>query len=287
MSETPRKSLLALWLAVPFIAALAGIALLGTWIAQPTAAVTEAQATEAPAAPAQATLQKAGFTPEQTQELHKIIKDYLIANPEIFIDVQNALEEKMERDQADKLKVAITDNAAEIYRDPDAAVAGNPNGDITVVEFFDYNCGYCKRGLHDIIKLVESDPNVRVVFKELPILSKGSAEASRVALAARRQGKYWELHRGLLEAKGHMDEASALRIAEKLGLDMEKLKVDMASAEVTAEVEKSEALAKKMGVNGTPHFLVGNRAVPGAPEDLYQQLAKHVEELRKEGCNYC
>jgi predicted DsbA family dithiol-disulfide isomerase len=95
------------------------------------------------------------------------------------------------------------------------------------------------------------------------------------------------VHRALLEAKGHMDEASALRIAEKLGLDMDKLKTDMASAEVTAEVEKSEALAKKMGVNGTPHFLVGNRAVPGAPEDLYQQLAKHVQELRKEGCNYC
>lgn len=286
MSDTPRKSLLALWLAIPLIAALAGIALLGSWVVRP-AGITQVEADETSAAATTATLQTAGFTPEQTQQIHTIIKDYLIANPEIFLEVQNALEEKMERDQADKLKGAIAENAGEIYRDPNAALAGNPNGDITVVEFFDYNCGYCKRGLHDIIKLVESDPNVRVVFKELPILSKGSAEASRVALAARRQGKYWEVHRAMLEAKGHMDEAAALRIAEKQGLDMDKLKADMASPEVTAEVEKSEALAKKMGVNGTPHFLVGDRAVPGAPEDLYQQLAKHVEELRKQGCNYC
>ena len=121
----------------------------------------------------------------------------------------------MEKEQAEKLKVAIAENAAEIYREPKASVAGNPNGDITVVEFFDYNCGYCKRGLHDVIKLVDTDPKVRVVFKELPILSKGSEEASRVALAAGRQGKYWEIHQAMLGAKGHMDEAAALKIAEK------------------------------------------------------------------------
>jgi protein-disulfide isomerase len=287
MSETPRKSLLALWLAVPLIAALAGIALIGSWAVRP-AAVTDAEAGVTAPSPAPAKLARpAGFTPEQTQQIQAIIKDYLIANPEIFIEVQTALEEKMEREQAEKLKVAIAENAAEIYRAPDAALVGNPNGDITVVEFFDYNCGFCKRGLHDVIKLVESDPNVRVVFKELPILSKGSAEAARVALAAKRQGKYWDMHRAMLEAKGHMDEAAALRLAEKLGLDMERLKKDMASAEVTADVERSEALAKKMGVNGTPHFLIGDRAIPGAPEDLYQQLSKNVEELRKQGCNYC
>jgi len=121
----------------------------------------------------------------------------------------------------------------------------------------------------------------------LPILSKGSEEASRVAIAAGKQGKYWDMHKAMLEAKGVMNEANALQIATKLGLDIDKLKKDMASPEVQAEIEKSEALAKKMGVNGTPHFLVGNRAIPGAPEDLYEQLAKHVGELRKEGCSYC
>jgi protein-disulfide isomerase len=281
-----------LWLAVPAIAALALLVLIGTSaVKAPVMTVAEADATAAPAStpmptPAKMT-EQARFSPDQKQQIEEIIKDYLVANPEIFLEVQTALEAKMEKDQAAKLKVAITENAAEIYRAPDASVAGNANGDITVVEFFDYNCGYCKRGLVDVVKLVDSDPNVRVVFKELPILSKGSEEAARVALAAKKQGKYWELHKAMLSAKGHLDEATALRIAEKLGLDMDKLKADVASSEVAAEVAQSEALAKKMGVNGTPHFLVGDRAIPGAPEDLYQQLSHNVQELRKQGCSYC
>ncbi|HET6320778.1 MAG TPA: DsbA family protein [Hyphomicrobium sp.] len=297
MSVTPRPPLLrvlaekrAAWLTIPAIAALAGLVLLGQSVVT-TPATAEAPQTEAAAAaapPAAPSAPPSGdFSPQQRQSIEKIVKDYLIANPEIFLEVQTALESKLEQQQAERLKAAIADNARDIYRDPAADVAGNPEGDITVVEFFDYNCGYCKRGLHDVVKLIESDPKVRVVFKELPILSKGSEEASRVAIAAGKQGKYWDMHKAMLEAKGVMNEANALQIATKLGLDMDKLKKDMASPEVQKEIEKSEALAKKMGVNGTPHFLVGNRAIPGAPEDLYEQLAKHVGELRKEGCAYC
>jgi protein-disulfide isomerase len=276
----------ALWLAVPAIAVIAGLVLLGrAAVTIPVAPVAEAETTVA--ATATPSAQPVAFSPDQKKQIEDIIKSYLVANPEIFLDVQNALEVKMEKDQADKLKVAIADNASEIYREPNASVGGNPNGDITVVEFFDYNCGYCKRGLADVVKLVETDPKVRVVFKELPILSKGSEEAAHVAVAAKMQGKYWEIHKAMLGAKGHMDQAGALRIAEKLGLDMDKLKKDMASPEVKAEIEKSEALAKKMGVNGTPHFLIGDRAIAGAPDDLYAQLSKDVEELRKQGCSYC
>lgn len=282
----------ALWLAVPMLAIIVGLVLIGrSAVTTPTPVVTQTDAVPTAAAdtaaPVKTEPSAASFTPDQKQAIEQIIKSYLVANPEVMVDVQTALEEKMEKAQTERLKAAITDNAAAIYREPDASVAGNPAGDITVVEFFDYNCGYCKRGLRDVIKLVETDPKVRVVFKELPILSKGSEEASRVALAARMQGKYWEMHRAMLEAKGQMNEAAALHIAEKLGLNMDKLKQDMASPEVEAEVKKSEDLAKKMGVNGTPHFLVGDRAIPGAPEDLYDQLAKHVAELRKQGCSYC
>ncbi|HWK38374.1 MAG TPA: DsbA family protein [Hyphomicrobium sp.] len=298
MSVNPRPPLLrvlaekrAAWLTIPAIAALAGLVLLGqsavtsppaTAQAQPNEITAAAPPAAAPAAPA-----TGDFSSQQRQSIEKIIKDYLVANPEIFLEVQTALETKLEQQQAERLKAAIAENAHDIYRDPTADVGGNPEGDITVVEFFDYNCGYCKRGLHDVVKLIESDPKVRVVFKELPILSKGSEEASRVAIAAGRQGKYWDMHKAMLEAKGVMNEANALQIATKLGLDIDKLKKDMASPEVQVEIEKSEALAKKMGVNGTPHFLVGNRAIPGAPEDLYEQLSKHVGELRKEGCAYC
>jgi protein-disulfide isomerase len=304
MSVNPRPPLLrvlseqrAVWLVIPAIALLAGLVFLGqgavtgpaTKPGEPdVAAAAAATAVAASATPAPAPTPAAtDFSGEQRKEIEKIVKNYLITNPEIFLEAQTALEAKMEKEQAEKLKVAIAENAKEIYRDPQADLAGNANGDITVVEFFDYNCGYCKRGLHDVIKLVESDPKVRVVFKELPILSKGSEEASRVAIASGKQGKYWDVHKAMLEAKGVMNEANALAIATKLGLDIDKLKKDMASPEVEAEIKKSEALAKKMGVNGTPHFLVGDRAIPGAPEDLYDQLSKHVTELRKSGCSYC
>jgi protein-disulfide isomerase len=302
MSVNPRPPLLrvlseqrAVWLVVPAIALLAGLVFLGQGaVTGPTAKPGEPDVAAAAAAttvigtatPAPLPAAK-DFSAEQRKEIEKIVKNYLITNPEIFLEAQNALEAKMEKEQAEKLKVAIAENAKEIYRDPQADIAGNRDGDITVVEFFDYNCGYCKRGLQDIVKLVESDPKVRVVFKELPILSKGSEEASRVAIAAGKQGKYWEVHRAMLETKGVLNEASALAVATKLGLDIEKLKKDMTSPEVEAEIKKSEALAKKMGVNGTPHFLVGDRAIPGAPEDLFEQLTKHVAELRKSGCSYC
>ncbi len=302
MSVNPRPPLLrvlseqrAVWLVIPAIALLAGLVFLGqgavtgpaTKPGEPdVAAAAAATAVAASATPAP-TPAATDFSGEQRKEIEKIVKNYLITNPEIFLEAQTAIDAMIDKEQAEKLKVAIAENGKVIYRYPQADLAGNANGDITVVEFFDYNCGYCKRGLHDVIKLVESDPKVRVVFKELPILSKGSEEASRVAIASGKQGKYWDVHKAMLEAKGVMNEANALAIATKLGLDIDKLKKDMASPEVEAEIKKSEALAKKMGVNGTPHFLVGDRAIPGAPEDLYDQLSKHVTELRKSGCSYC
>ena len=193
----------------------------------------------------------------------------------------------MEKDQADKLKAFMAENAKAIYRAPNASVAGNPEGDITVVEFFDYNCGYCKRGMPEISKLIEKDNRVRVVFMELPILSKGSDEAAHAALAAKRQGKYWEFHQELLTVKGLANEASSLKIAQQLGLDIEKFKADMKSKDVADEIEQMKALAKKMGISGTPHFLVGDKSIPGAPEDLHDQLETLVTDFRKTGCGYC
>ena len=144
---------------------------------------------------------------------------------------------------------------------------------MTVIEFFDYNCGYCKKAFPEVAQLVEKDKQVKVIFKEFPILSKGSEEAARVALAAKMQGKYWEFHRAMLEAQGQANEAGALRVAEKLGLDMARLKKDMASAEVKKEIDDTRKLATKLGIQGTPHFLVGDRIIPGAPENLLEQMA--------------
>jgi len=227
------------------------------------------------------------FSPEQKQAIEQIIKEYLVANPEVFMEVQQALEAKMEAAQAEKMKVAIKEHATQIYRQPSAPVAGNQKGDVTIVEFFDYNCGYCKRGFTDLAKVLERDTKVKLVLKELPILSKGSEEASKVALAAKAQGKYWEVHRALLETRAQANEAVALKIAEKAGLDMARLKKDMESAEVKAEIARVRELAQKMGIQGTPHFLVGDQSIAGAPDNLGQVLGGLVADVRKTGCQVC
>ena len=128
---------------------------------------------------------------------------------------------------------------------------------------------------------------MRLILKEFPILAKGSEEASRVALAAKMQGKYWEFHRAMLANAGQANEASALRVAEKIGLDMARIRKDMASPEVRKEIEDTRQLATKMGIQGTPHFIVGDRIIAGAPENLTELLGKHVSDVRKEGCKVC
>jgi protein-disulfide isomerase len=245
--------------------------------------VAQAAGSPAPASPAAS----GAFSADQKAAIEQIIKDYLMSNPEVLMEVQAALEAKMETIQAERLKLALKESAGDIFRRPNAPIAGNPNGDVTIVEFFDYNCGYCKRALGDVAKMVEKDPKVKVVFKELPILSKGSEEGAKVALAAKLQGKYWDVHRTLLSLRGEVNEQSALKAVEKLGLDMARLKKDMEGADVKAEIETVRNLAQKMGIQGTPHFLVGDKAIPGAPQNLLEVMSGHVADVRKNGCAVC
>ncbi len=256
--------------------------------APPPAQIATATPAPAPAAaaPAKATAIER-LSASQRKEVETLIKDFLVSNPEILIEVQNALEAKMDKLQSERIAAAIKGNATEIFRPAASPIVGNAKGDVTVLEFFDYNCGYCKRAFGDVARLVEQDSQVKLIMKELPILSKGSEEAAKVALAAKMQGKYWEFHRAMIEAPGQAGEASALRVAEKLNLDMAKLKKDMASAAVKKEIDDTRALAQKLGIQGTPHFFVGDRIIPGAPENLYEQMSKLVATVRKEGCGVC
>lgn len=252
--------------------------------AQDRTPLVVAQAAPAPTAPAPAA---SPFNAEQKAAIEAIIKEYFLKNPEAMLEIQTALEAKMEKIQSEKLVAALKDNAGDIYRRANSPIAGNPSGDVTVVEFFDYNCGYCKRAFSDIAKLVEKDPKVRLVMKELPILTKGSEEASRVAIAAKLQGKYWEAHRALISLKGEVNEQSALKAVEKIGLDMAKLKKDMESPEVKGEIAFVRELAQKMGIQGTPHFLVGDKPIAGAPQNLLEQMTGYVADVRKSGCKFC
>ena len=263
------------------VASAAAFALLvgGTFVLSRMPAAAQAPAASAPVAP---------FTAEQKAAIGVIVKEYFLANPEAFLEIQTSLEAKMEKIQADKLKVALKDNAKEIFHRANAPVAGNPSGDVTVVEFFDYNCGYCKKAYGDVAKLVEKDSKVRLVLKEMPILSKGSEEASKVALAAKMQGKYWEAHRILIALRGELNEQTSLKAVEKIaGIDMAKLKKDMEAPEVKGEITFVRELAQKMGIQGTPHFLVGDHVIPGAPGNLFETMAGHVADLRKNGCSVC
>jgi len=228
----------------------------------------------------------AEFNDKQRTEMGEIVREYLLKNPEVLRDAFRELERKEIAAKAAGAKTAIVELASDIFRADGDLVIGNPKGDVTLVEFFDYNCVFCKRALPDVLKLVESDKNLKIVLKEFPILGPGSMAAARAAIASRAQGKYWELHLALLKKRGSIDEASVFKIAEKIGLDVEKLKKDMASEEVTAIIQRNHAVAQSLNINGTPAFIVADNIFPGAVG--YELLANAVEKVRKSGgCTFC
>jgi protein-disulfide isomerase len=213
-----------------------------------------------------------------------IVHNYLTKNPEILVEMTTELDRRQQEEQAALQEKVISENADAIFRSPLAYSAGNPEGDVTVVEFFDYNCGFCRRALPDVVKLIDNDDKVRVVFKELPIFGDDSEDAAKAALAAGKQGKYFEMHQKLYSEPGKANKEKALKIAQELGLDVPQLEKDMASDEVQRALDEAKELAQKLGLQGTPLYLIGDRTIPGAPDDLYDQLVENVAEIRKNGC---
>ena len=209
-----------------------------------------------------------------------LVRDALMANPEIVRDAFIALQDREESVQAERQKQALAESADEVFRSPADFVAGNPDGDVTVVEFFDYNCGYCRRALADMNSLIESDSQLRFVLKEFPILSPGSVEAAKVSLAVLKEArdKYLEFHRTLLSSRGQVDGERALQVAADLGLDVEKLKAGAALPEVNRMLGDAQQLAARLGVNGTPGYVVGEEVIPGAIG--FQGLAEKVAAVR-------
>ena len=232
-----------------------------------------------------ASAQTEGFSEGQVKSIEKIVKDYLMTHPEILTEVQEAYERKAEAARADATRahLPVFYKALENMKS-DLAGMSTGKGDVTVVEFFDYNCGYCRKTLPDVVKLVENDPNVKVQFMEYPILAPESKDASRVAIAASKQGKYFEFHKAMFTI-GRASKDSALKAAEQVGLDMTQLKADMASPETDALLNKIADAAKGMFIDGTPTFVVGDKVNPGWTQ--YEQLKEFVSEARKDGCKSC
>jgi protein-disulfide isomerase len=213
-----------------------------------------------------------------------VVHDYLTKNPEILVEMTTELDKRQQAEQASQQEKVISDNADALFRSPLSYSAGNPNGDVTVVEFFDYNCGFCRRALPDLVKLIDSDDKVKVVFKELPIFGEESEAAAKAALAAGKQGKYFEMHQKLYADPGKADKDKALRAAAELGLDVPQLEKDMEDPSIQQALDETKDLAQKLGLQGTPLYLIGDRIVPGAPDDLYDQLTAKVAEVREKGC---
>jgi protein-disulfide isomerase len=210
-----------------------------------------------------------------------MMRDYLTKNPEILVEMTNELDKRQPAEQDVQQQKAISENADALFRSPLSHVAGNPNGDVSVVEFFDYNCPYCRRALPDVVKLVNDDGKVRLVLKELPILSNDSVGAAKLALASNKQGKYFEMHQKLFSEPGKADKDKALRIAKELGLDVDQLQKDAEDPDIKRALDEAKDLAN---LQGTPLYVIGDRVMAGAPDDLFDQLKAKVAEVRQKGC---
>ncbi len=228
------------------------------------------------------------YLTKHPEDVQRIVKDYLVKNPDVL---QEALTELIKRrtpataqgpSAADK-SAAIKSNAALLFTSARQVTIGNPQGDVTLVEFFDYNCGYCKRALADTLALLKDDPNLKIVLKEFPILGPGSVEAARVAVAVRMQdsngGKYFAFHQKMMGDRGQANKDSAMAAASGAGLDMARLERDMASAEADQTISESTTLARALGINGTPGYVVGDEIVPGAVG--VNSLKTQISVLRK------
>ena len=228
------------------------------------------------------------FTPEQRKGIEAIIKDYLVKNPEVLQDAIAEGERRAQETQRLAQAAALKESREILVNSPHGVVAGNPSGDVTLVEFFDYNCGYCRKALADVQTLVKADPKLKVVLKDFPVLGNESLEASRIALAAKQQLKpdrMFEFHVKLLESKGRVNGERVLALAKEFGLDVEKLKKDAQGAEVKAALSENIGLGDKLGLSGTPAFIIGDEILPGAVG--VDPMKKTIADVRQCGHASC
>jgi len=231
---------------------------------------------------------RAEMTAAQKAEIQGVIKDYLINNPEVLRDALAAMEQRQKAEEAEARTKAVSDAAPLIYNSPRQAVLGNPNGKVTLVEFFDYNCGYCKKSLDDIARLVKEDPELRLVVKDFPVLGPGSVEAAEVATALRKQfsgEKYWQFHLKLLGMKGQIGKGQAVTVARDLGANLDQLGKDMTSNETKESIQEVMKIADGLQLTGTPTFVLGDDVLVGAVG--YDELKSRIGNVKKCGKMAC
>mgnify|MGYP000933831606 CR=1 FL=1 len=227
----------------------------------------------------------AEFNAKQKSEIEDIVKAYLLEHPEILQDMS----EKLKARQAEAETIARTkglqENADAIFKVKTDPVVGNPKGNAVVVEFMDYNCGWCKRSIGELSQLIEKDKDIKVVFKDMPIFGPDSEYAAKAALAANRQGKYWELHKSLFAVEGHVNGEVVDAVAAKIGIDVARMKKDMEDPEITKQIDNNHGLGQLLQLTGTPAFIIDQTVSPGYIQ--LDEMKAQVAEVRKNGCKYC
>ena len=229
---------------------------------------------------------EAALEPAEIEAIEQVVKDYLLANPELIEEALAELEVRRVAEKERRQRESIVASYDELYDDPGSHVTGNLDGDVTVVEFFDYRCGFCKRVFPTVRALMNSDANLRLVYKEFPILGPESTYASRFALSARKldPDKYVALHNGMMKVAGRLDRAAVFAVAAELGFEPEAVEAGIGAADISATLDANYRLAERLGVGGTPAFIIGDQVVPGAVS--LERFAAIVEETRS-SCITC
>ena len=221
------------------------------------------------------------LSPRQVEAVRKVVKAYLMEHPEVISEAIEALREKMRVEADSDAKKAIDGYKDELFNAKDDPVAGNPKGDVTLVEFFDYNCGFCKQSMDAMFDAVKADGKVKLVFKEFPILTDDSVVAARVALAAKLQGKYDEVHHAFMKYRGRLDEKEVWKLAAATGVDIDRIKHDMASPEIDKMLRRNMELAHGLDISGTPAFVIGDHILSGAMEQaVFRQLFDNARKAK-------
>jgi protein-disulfide isomerase len=221
------------------------------------------------------------LTPRQVEAVRKVVKAYLMEHPEVISDAIEALREKMRVEADSDAKKAIDAYKDELFNAKDDPVAGNPKGDVTLVEFFDYNCGFCKQTMDAMFDAVKADGKVKLVFKEFPILTDDSVVGSRIALAAVKQGKYDDIHRAFMKYHGRLDEKAMWKLAADAGINIDQVKRDVAAPEIDKQLHRNMELAHALDISGTPAFVIGDHILSGAMEQaVFRQLFDNARKAK-------
>jgi len=218
------------------------------------------------------------FTPGETQQIEDIVRNYLVANPEVIVDALDELQRREEMAAAEAQSQAVANNRDALFNNPDLPYMGADEPGVTIVEFMDYQCGYCKRMLPALQALVEANDDLRIVLVDIPILGPTSVTAARAALAARYQDGYGVMHERMMGFDGQLSDDAVFRFAEEAGLDLARLRADMERPEVVDQIQLNLSLANALGVRGTPAYVVGDNLIPGAiGQERLQQAIDALE----------